>query len=234
MKNKILIFTATYNEADNIVALLESIDKLKLNIDTLIIDDNSPDKTWEKIQKYSENKKNIKLIVRKAKEGLDTAHKTAYDYSIKNNYDFLITMDADLSHQPKEIPNFINALETNAFVLGSRYIEGGKCDMKGFRFFLSYLGNKFIKFVFAINCNEYTTAYRGFNLKELGDFNLNKVSSKGYSFFMETIFLVHKKGFLIKQIPIHFAHRTKGKSKIPKIELFRTLLNLFILKFSKK
>lgn len=234
MVNKILIFTATYNEAENIEIFLESINKLNLNLDILIIDDNSPDKTWQKIQKYSGSKKNIKLIIRNSKEGLDTAHKMAYDYSIKNNYDFLITMDADLSHQPKEIPNFINELKTHSFVLGSRYIEGGKCDMKGFRFFLSYLGNKFIKFIFGIDCNEYTTAYRGFSLKKLQDFNLNKVSSKGYSFFMETIFLIDKMGFNIRQIPIYFSQRSQGKSKIPKIELFRTLLNLFILKFIKK
>ena len=233
MGHKVLIFTATYNEADNIETFLQGIDKLNFEVDVLIIDDNSPDQTWKIVKDYSTNKKNIHLIIRNKKEGLDTAHKMAYEYSIKNNYDFLITLDADLSHQPKEIPKFINELKTNAFVLGSRYIEGGKCDMKGFRLLLSYFGNKFIKLVFNIDCNEYTTSFRGFNLKKLEGFNLKNVSSKGYSFFMETIFQINKKGFNIKQIPIYFVQRDQGKSKIPKIEIFRTLLNLFILKFKK-
>ena len=166
-KNKILIFSATYNEARNIENFLNSIEKLNLAIDILLIDDNSPDNTWKKIQEYSKNKENIHLIIRNKKEGLDTAHKIAYEYSITNNYDFLITLDADLSHDPKIIPEFINELKTNTFILGSRYMKGGKNSMKKTRLWLSYFGNKFIKFIFKINCNEFTTSYRGFNLKKL-------------------------------------------------------------------
>ena len=103
--------------------------------------------------------------------------------------------------------------------------------MEGLRFFLSYFGNKFIKFIFNINCSEFTTSYRGFNLKKLKNFSLSEVSSKGYSFFMETVYLINNKGFFIKQIPIYFKDRKKGKSKIPKIEMFRTLINIFKLKF---
>ena len=110
MKNKILIFTATYNERENIRDLLNSIDKLKLELDILIIDDNSPDQTSEIIKQYNLEKNNIKLIVRNKKEGLDTAHKLAFKYSIENNYEHLITLDADLSHDPKEIPTFIKEL----------------------------------------------------------------------------------------------------------------------------
>ena len=108
MKNKILIFSATYNEAGNIENFLDLIEELNLALDILLIDDNSPDNTWKKIQEYSNKKENIHLIIRNKKEGLDTAHKTAYEYSVKNNYDFLITLDADLSHDPKIIPEFIN------------------------------------------------------------------------------------------------------------------------------
>ena len=233
-KNKILIFSATYNEAGNIENFLNSIEKLNLALDILLIDDNSPDNTWKKIQEYSKNRENIHLIIRNKKEGLDTAHKIAYEYSITNNYDFLITMDADLSHDPRVIPIFLKELETNAFVLGSRYMKGGKCGMKGFRLLLSYFGNQFIKFVFGINCTEFTSSYRGFNLKKLKHFNLNSVTSKGYSFFMETIYQIHNKGTIIKQIPIYFADRKEGKSKIPKIELFRTLLNVMKLKLKSK
>ena len=233
MKNKILIFSATFNESENIRDLLNSIDKLNLELDILIIDDNSPDKTSEVIKQYAMGKTNIKLIVRNGKEGLDTAHKLAFKYSIENNYEYLITLDADLSHDPNEIPIFMKELENNDFVIGARYIKGGGSTMKGARLFLSYFGNKFIKFIFNIDCNEFTTSYRGFNLRKLGNFTLNDVSSKGYSFFMETIYQIHKRGILIKQIPINFNKRLRGKSKIPRIEIFRTLLNIFKLKIKK-
>ena len=234
MKNKILIFTATYNESENIQKFLLETNKLNNICDLLIIDDNSPDSTWKIIQDYQKIHKNIKLVIREKKEGLDTAHKFAYEYAITNNYDFLITLDADLSHEPKIIPHFIDELNTNTFVIGSRYMAGGKCDMKGLRFLLSYFGNKFIKFVFNIDCNEFTTSFRGFNLKKLKNFNLKNVSSKGYSFFMETIYQIDKEGILIKQIPIYFKDREKGKSKIPRAEMLRTLLNIFKLKFGIK
>ena len=234
MKNKILIFSPTYNESENIIKLLNLTNQLNLKADILIIDDNSPDGTWKVVQDYSKNKKNIHLIIREKKEGLDTAHKIAYEYSIKNNYNFLITLDADMSHNPKIIPKFIDELKTNAFVLGSRYIEGGKCGMHGFRFLLSYFGNKFIKLVLSIDCNEFTSSYRGFNLKKLKDFNFKNISAKGYSFFMETIFQIHNKGIVINQIPIYFADRKEGKSKIPKIEVFRTLFNVLKLKLKSR
>ena len=136
MENKILIFTATYNESENITEFLDLIDQLQLDLDVLIVDDNSPDGTSKKIQEYKKNKKNIELVIREKKEGINTAHKFAYTYAKQNNYSFLITLDADLSHDPKRIPGFLEELKTNTFVIGSRYIEGGKCEMKPFRFFL--------------------------------------------------------------------------------------------------
>ena len=233
MNKSILIFTATYNEAENIENFLKQLEDLMLDFDILVIDDNSPDKTWEKIKNYALNKKNIKLIIRKDKEGLDTAHKLAFKYSRDNNYDYLVTLDADLTHDPKKIPEIINELESNYFVIGSRYMEGGKTDMKGVKLFLSYFGNKFIKFMFNIDCSEFTSSLRGFNLKKLDNFDLASVSSKGYSFFMETIFQINKQGIKIKQIPIYARQRDKGKSKIARIELLRTLLNVLRLKFRK-
>ena len=107
MKNKILIFSPTYNESENVIKLLDKIDQLNLNADILIIDDNSPDETWKIVREYSKNKKNIHLIIREKKEGLDTAHKIAYEYSITNNYQYLITMDADLTHDPKKISEIL-------------------------------------------------------------------------------------------------------------------------------
>ena len=228
-KKKILIFTATYNEKDNIENLIYSINKNISKADIFIIDDQSPDLTYNKIENLQKKYRNIYLKIRNSKSGLDTAHKEAYEYALLNNYDYLITMDADLSHDPSEINNFIKYLDEFPFVIGSRYIEGGKCEMRGRRLMISKIGNKFIKRILNINCHEFTTSFRGFNLKKLKKFHLNLVSNKGYSFFMGTIYEINRLNFEIKEIPITFKDRKMGSSKIPKIEIFRTLKNLFLL-----
>lgn len=234
MLKKNLVFTATYNEFPNIKILLNKINKLKIPLDILVVDDNSKDGTREFLNQYAKKKKFFKLIVRNEKLGLDSAHKLAFNYAKKNKYKKLITMDADLSHDPAVIRKFIKLLQHKPFVIGSRYIPGGKCDLEGFRFYISYFGNFFIKFFLNINSNEFTTSYRGFDLKKLSRLNINEIKSKGYSFFMETIFKIHKLNVPIYQIPIHFSSRYSGRSKISKIEIFRTFFNVLRLKLLYK
>jgi len=232
-EKKILVFTATYNEAENIYELISLIKTQSSNPHLLIIDDNSPDGTSDKVVTSQSKFKDVFLIKRSKKLGLDTAHKEAYSFAIKNNYDYLITMDADFSHDPNEINNFIKQLESHTFVIGSRYIKGGKCLMKGRRLVLSKYGNLFMRFFLKIDCYEFTTSYRGFNINKLKGFHLNQVKSNGYSFFMGTVFEIFKKNFDVKEIPIIFKDRKNGYSKIPRIEIFRTLFHLIKLKFKK-
>lgn len=227
---KILVFTATYNESENISELISLIMEQNFKPDLLIIDDNSPDGTYNKVQQMQKKFKNLFLIKRNGKLGLDTAHKEGYDFAKKNNYDYFITMDADFSHDPSELPNFVKNLNNFPIILGSRYVTGGNCLMSGRRLIISKYGNKFMKFIFKFDCNEFTTSYRGFNLKKLNDFHLNLIKTKGYSFFMGTIYEIFKKGFKVKEIPITFKDRSKGYSKIPRIEILRTLKNVFFLK----
>ena len=227
---KILVFTATYNESENISELISLIVEQNFKPDLLIIDDNSPDGTYNKVQQMQKKFKNLFLIKRNGKLGLDTAHKEGYDFAKKNNYDYFITMDADFSHDPSELPNFVKNLNNFPIVLGSRYVTGGNCLMSGRRLIISKYGNKFMKFIFKFDCNEFTTSYRGFNLKKLNDFHLNLIKTKGYSFFMGTIYEIFKKGFKVKEIPITFKDRSKGYSKIPRIEILRTLKNILFLK----
>lgn len=232
-EKRILIFSACYNEKDNIEELISGIRKHLPLCSILIIDDNSPDQTQEIVKKLQLEDPELYLIIREKKLGLDTAHKFAYNYALKNNYDYLITMDADLSHNPSNLKEIIHNLKNYPFVIGSRYTKGGQCLMKGWRLSLSKYGNLFIKKVSGIKCNEFTTSYRGFDLKKLNNFNLNSVENQGYSFFMGTLFEIEKKKFSIKEIPIIFKDRLKGSSKIPKIEILRTFKNLFILTIKK-
>ena len=232
-KKKVLVFIATYNEVKNIADIISSIKSQPVNPDLLIIDDNSPDGTSIEIKKMQKKFNNTFLIERDGKLGLDTAHKEAYSFALKKEYDILITMDADFSHDPNQIDLFVKNLEDSPFVIGSRYIPGGKCLMKGKRLLLSKYGNLFIKFILKIDCNEFTTSYRGFNIKKLNDFHLNLINSKGYSFFMATIHEIFRRKLKIKEIPIIFKDREKGYSKIPRAEILRTLKNVLVLKFRK-
>ena len=231
---RILVFTATYNEIENIRELISGIKKNLTNASILIIDDNSPDKTQEVIKELKKNNDNLFLIEREKKLGLDSAHKAAFRYAIENNFDYLITMDADISHDPKDLPRFIKNLNDFPFVIGSRYINGGKCLMKGSRLIMSKFGNKLIKILSGIKSNEFTTSFRGFDIKNLKNFDLSNVKTKGYSFFMGTLFELEKNDIEIKEIPITFHDRKKGISKIPRIEIFRTLKNLFFLTLNKR
>ena len=228
--SKTLVFTATYNEVQNIKKLISLIYKNFPKAHILVIDDNSPDLTYKLLKKLKKKYKNLKIKLRDKKYGLDSAHKFAYDFAKKNGYVKLITMDADLSHNPIEIKKIVRLLDKSEFVLGSRYIKGGKCEMRFLRYLMSFFGNKFIKFFLGIKCNEFTSSYRGFNLIKLKNFSLKKIKSKGYSFFMETVYLINKKNFKITEIPIKFENRIYGKSKIPKIEILRTFFNVIRLK----
>jgi len=229
--NKILVFTGTYNESENILRLINEVFESSNEVNLLVIDDNSPDKTYEIIHKHKQFNEKLFLIKREKKSGLDTAHKLAYEYAKKNGYEKLITMDADLSHDPKEIPKFISLLNQYEFVIGSRYTKGAKNKQPLLRFLISYFGNKLIKILLNSPLDEHTTSYRGFNLVKLKNFELNKVNAAGYSFFMGTIHELKLNGSSMIEIPIIFSDRVHGKSKIPKIEIFRTLFNLLKFRF---
>lgn len=229
---KILVATATYNEINNILILIKKIFSLKIKLNLLIIDDNSPDGTGQKIKNYIKKNNNIFLISRDNKYGLDSAHKKIYEFAIKNKYDYLITMDADLSHDPKIIPLFLKEAKKYDCVIGSRYIRGGRNDLTGKRLFISKYGNIILKFFLGVNINEFTTSYRCFSLKKLKKFHFSDVRSGGYSFFMSTIFLINSLGYSIKEIPIRFYQRHSGVSKIPKIEILRVVYNIFLMKLN--
>ena len=138
---KILIFFATYNEADNVEKLFQSISENLPHQHLLVIDDNSPDGTGKKLDFFSKNNNRITIIHRPKKMGLGTAHKLAMQFAIKNKFDILITMDADFSHHPKYLPKIVKNLEENDFVIGSRYIKGGGLGYGFLRRLLSVTAN---------------------------------------------------------------------------------------------
>lgn len=215
--NKILIIIPTFNELDNITKLIPDLLSRSSNPDILIVDDNSPDGTAEFIQQLSASNDRIHLIKREKKMGLGTAYIEGFKFALKNNYDFIFEMDADYSHDPKEIPNFLNAIQDNDLVLGSRYSNGvNVVNWPMRRLLLSYFANIYTRIITGLPVKDTTGGFKCFRRKVLELINLDGVKSNGYAFQIEMTYKAFKKGFRIKEIPIIFIDRMKGKSKMSK------------------
>lgn len=231
---KILVFTATYNEVQNAPLLLADIWGVLPQADVLIVDDNSPDGTGKLLDEMAQSNARLKVIHRPRKLGLGSAHYLAMIYAMRHKYDLLVTMDADLSHDPKDIPRLIKALGDGDFLIGSRYAEGGTCDYVGYRKELSRIANIATRLLMRIDIHEFTTSFRVFDVEALRKVKFNWIGNFGYSFFLEAVVRLHANGLNVKEEPIHFYNRHTGKSKIPSLEIFRgmsKLLQLFIGSF---
>ena len=231
---KIIICSPTYNEAGNIEIFCREIFKINKKFDLLIIDDNSNDGTLEIIEKLKLKYKNLFLLKRKKKLGLGSAIREGMNYALKKKYNALITLDADLSHNPKEIPLFIKNLRSYDFITGSRYIKGGESDYGGYRDMVSRVANKLCRFFLNMPFNEFTTSFRIYNHKCLKVLKKASLKSDGYSSQIEFFFYIYKSGLNCNEIPIKFKQRFKGNSKIPRLEVLYSalkLIELFIKRF---
>jgi dolichol-phosphate mannosyltransferase len=215
---RILVIIPTYNEKKNIEKVLNTVFGLKIeNLDVLIIDDNSPDGTAEFIQQYMKSQNSLLLIQRPAKLGLGTAYITGFKYALERDYQYIFEMDADLSHDPKEIPNFLHAVKEADLVIGSRYLTGiNVINWPLLRLFISVMASKYTRFITGLPIHDCTSGFKCFNQRILEAIPLEEVSSSGYSFQIEMNFKAWKRGFKIKEIPIIFYDRTEGASKMSK------------------
>ncbi len=231
---KVLVFTATYNERDNVASLISEICKIMPVAHLLVLDDNSPDGTGQLLDELADANPLVRVIHRKGKLGLGTAHSLAMIYAIKHGYDYLVTMDADHSHSPADIPRLLSRLcgddagEAD-FVIGSRYMPGGSCDYGGYRKLLSVGGNWLTRTVTGIPLHEFTTSFRAYRVDKLTQSNFGWIENGGYSFFLEVAIRLYRAGLNVAEIPIHFYDRNAGDSKIPKLEIFRGIKKLFSL-----
>jgi len=232
---KIGIVIPTYNESKNIPILIKKIIDLKLNTKIIIVDDNSPDGTGEIADNLAKKYKNkIFVIHRKGKLGLGTAHIAGYKRAIKFNCDLIFSMDGDLSHNPKYIPDFLKKInEGYDIVLGSRYVKGGDFSKNIKRKIISRGANLFAKLMLGMTVNDLTTGYRCYKRKVLESIALDKIKSDGYSFLEEILFFCKKKGFKMAETPIIFTLRKEGKSKLARKEIIKFFLTVLRLKFKR-
>ncbi len=227
---KLLIAISTYKEVDNLKNIIDKIKDISPSSTILIINDNSNDGTKELIDKIKP--KNLVYIERPKKLGLGTAHKLSIFYAIKHNYDYLLTMDADFSHDPSHIPFLTEKAKIDNFVIGSRFCDGGKSDYKGIRRIISKYGNFFARKFLGIKLSEITTYFRVYSVKLLKKIPYNKLNAQGYSLGVKLVWFMNKLDADLIEVPIHFRDRTKGKSKIPKLQIFISFFDLIILKLN--
>lgn len=226
---KLLIFTASYNERGNIGSLIEEIISTVRHADILVVDDNSPDGTFDVVLEKQKTYPQIKAVRRQRKLGLATAHKYALLYAIRQGYDALITMDADWSHHPKYIPTVLQALAKNTFVAGSRYCEGGSCDYTGFRKIVSRFGNFIARHLLSVGTHDLTTSFRAFNVDDLHQLPLRHVHGSDYSYGIQLSYHLRKSGVTLREVPIHFTDPARRASKIPRLQVLLSAWDLFVL-----
>ncbi|MFQ5823400.1 MAG: polyprenol monophosphomannose synthase [bacterium] len=214
--NKILIIIPTYNEAENIEIIISKIFDLDIpNIFILVVDDNSPDQTGKIVTKICKSDSRINLIQRSGKLGLGTAYVEGFKFAIENSFDYIFEMDADLSHDPNEIPNFLEKAKSFDLVIGSRYITGvNVINWPLSRLLLSLGANWYTRVITGLPLRDCTSGFKCFRRDVLENIDLDNISSDGYSFQIEVNFKAWKKNFKICEIPIIFVDRIKGNSKM--------------------
>ncbi|MBI2651792.1 polyprenol monophosphomannose synthase [Candidatus Woesearchaeota archaeon] len=213
---KTFVMIPTYNEKDNIKILIEKILKLKIkNLNVVVVDDNSPDFTWKIVQNIAKKNKNVHILLRKKDKGRGSAGKDGFIYCLKHKADIVVEMDSDMSHEPKYIPLMIDELKNADLIIGSRQIKGGKeIGRSLIRRIITYLANLYIRIVLGLKVKDCNSGFRCFKREVLEKINLQNIKSKGPAIVQEILFKANIKKFRIKEIPITFINRTKGKSKL--------------------
>ncbi|MDA3860241.1 MAG: polyprenol monophosphomannose synthase [Melioribacteraceae bacterium] len=214
---KTIIVIPTYNECENIEKMIFALIELYPNINILVVDDNSPDGTGDYVKRKSEEDNRIHVIQRAGKMGLGTAYVAGFKYILERDYDYVIQIDADFSHDPKEIANLLIAIEENDLVIGSRYIQGvNVVNWPMSRLLLSYFASIYTRVITGMPVKDATGGFKCFRREVLESINLDKIKSNGYSFQIEMNFKTYKSNFRIKEIPIVFTDRIEGVSKMSK------------------
>ena len=228
---KILIIIPTYNEKENIGLLIPEIDKAVPGVHILVVDDSSPDGTSAYIKELAIKRSGLFVLDRQKKEGLGKAYVAGFSWALERGYDFIFEMDADFSHDPKYLPDFLRAIEDNDLVIGSRYKSGvNVINWPMSRLLLSYFASYFVRIFVGIPIRDCTAGFKCFRRQVLDAINLTKIDSSGYSFQIEMNYHAWKKKFRIAEIPIVFTDRQRGTSKMSTRIIHEALVLLWKLR----
>jgi dolichol-phosphate mannosyltransferase len=218
LADRALVIVPTYNERFNIARLIPAILAQDPSLEVLVVDDGSPDGTGAIVDSIAANNPRVNVIHREGKLGLGTAYIAGFRWALERKYDLVFEMDADFSHNPERLPEFLEAIKGADLVLGSRY-QNGHVNVVNWpmsRLFLSYAANVYARFVTGLPIFDTTGGFKCFRRNVLESLDLNAVKSNGYAFQIEMSFRAWKRGFRLFEIPIIFVDRTEGVSKMSK------------------
>ena len=212
---KTLIVTPTYNERKNIRELVSTLFELNPDFHILVVDDSSPDGTAEIVEELQADCANLHLLSRNEKTGLGSAYIAGFNYALERDYEAVVQMDADMSHDPKDVPLLIEAIENADLAIGSRYISGiNVVNWPLHRLIISYGANIYSRLVTRLPVRDATGGFKCWRREALEGIDLDGIRSQGYSFQIEMTYRAWLKGFRITEIPIIFVDRTIGESKM--------------------
>ena len=234
MSGRVLVVVPTYNERENVIPLVRELLALRPDIDVWVADDGSPDGTAEAVREaMRENPERVDLLLRDVKGGRGAAVIAAFRKGLLDprGYGVLFEMDADFSHHPRELPKFLEKLETCDMVIGSRYVPGGGSSEWGFwRPILSWLANKYIALVAGIPIRDTTSGFRAYRREVLEETEFDRIRIKGYVVHGEMAYQAWIHGFRLGEVPIHFKNRDREASKLTGEELYKALVNFASLR----
>ncbi len=216
LEMKKLVIIPTYNEKENIENIISAVFLLNQDFHILVVDDSSPDGTADIVRKLQEeNHHHLHLSVRKTKDGLGKAYLHGFSWALQNNYDYIIEMDADFSHNPEDLPKLFDTCQNADMTIGSRYSRGvNVVNWPMGRVLLSYFASKYVRFILGIPISDTTAGFVCFSRNVLEEIGLERVKLKGYGFQVEMKYRAFKKGFKIVEVPIIFTNRELGESKM--------------------
>lgn len=233
--SEVLVIIPTYNEAKNVALALKRVMEQPSNLNALVVDDGSPDGTANIVrQTQLEYPGRIELLERSGKLGLGTAYLTGFAHALKNEYQVICEMDADLSHNPDDLPRLIKAITTDQcdLAIGSRYVHGVRVvDWPLSRLILSYGASWYTRIVTRLPVRDVTAGFVAYHRRVLESVKLQAVRSNGYSFQVEMKYRAWKKGFRISEIPIVFTERTEGQSKMSRDIVREAAFKVWELRF---
>jgi len=234
---KTLIIIPTYNEIENISKIIMAVFDTGLSINILVVDDQSPDGTGQEVRKLMKTFPNrLFLESRSGKKGLGSAYIDGFKWALKSDYKYIFEMDADFSHQPKELKSMIKMLDSNTdLVVGSRYVKGvNVVNWPLGRILLSYFASFYVQFITGMPIKDPTAGFVGYNRWVLEAINIDNIKFIGYAFQIELKYKAWIKNFLIKEHPIIFINRVYGKSKMSGNIIWEALFGVLFLRLKKK
>jgi dolichol-phosphate mannosyltransferase len=231
---KTLVIIPTYNESENIRAMVPALYKQAPEVDVLVVDDNSPDGTSQVVKEMSKEYPHVHLLFREKKEGLGRAYLAGFNWGLEHGYEALVEMDADFSHRPEDLPFLLEKLEDCDAVVGSRWVPGGRTVNWGWgRQAISRGGSFYARCILGYSVRDWTGGFNAWRREVLQGISLSTIQSEGYSFQIELKYRALRKGFQVEECPITFEERRLGQSKMSSKIVLEALYRVWTIKLSE-